>query len=103
MVDLVGKVNDEKICVVCGEKHFVYRCSVFLNESSVERRFNLIKNKNVCYNCLNVGHFSKDCDFPSCKNFKDAPRHNKYLCRAQVNVPVNAVVSNETESGDENL
>lgn len=53
-------VQNGKRCILCDDQHILTKCSKFLNMSPNDR-YNFVKNKNVCYNCLNVGHDIRYC------------------------------------------
>ncbi|XP_045449986.1 uncharacterized protein LOC123658673 [Melitaea cinxia] len=52
--------NRDRSCLKCSGQHLISKCTEFLNLSPQDR-YNFIKNKNICYNCLNVGHDVKNC------------------------------------------
>lgn len=47
-------------CPHCNENHPLFRCFKFLG-NNVESRRNLVKQLNVCFNCLKKNHSSIDC------------------------------------------
>ncbi|XP_037816904.1 uncharacterized protein LOC119607172 [Lucilia sericata] len=52
--------NDDSNCPCCNRRHFLYKCFKFISMPSNEKR-ELMKTKRICHNCLNVGHFSREC------------------------------------------
>lgn len=76
-------INDEN-CPCCGKRHFLYKCFKFLAMPSASK-LEFINSKKVCRNCLNVGHFSRDCKSTSrCKSCHLAHHtivHNDYTSR----------------------
>jgi hypothetical protein len=52
-------------CPVCGEiGHRAYVCPEY-KKLGVEPRWDLVKSKNLCHNCLGSGHSSRDCRWTS--------------------------------------
>lgn len=100
-----SQADDRNLCAVCENDHPVYRCPIFLGEKILEKRYELIKNKGVCFNCLrnDDGHLARNCDFVGCTKCKSGPRHSKFLCKAKGNVPVNAVISSENGPNEDSL
>ena len=52
--------NHESACPACGGKHLVDQCGKFKQLTIPERR-QIIRNAQLCFNCLSQGHFSRDC------------------------------------------
>ena len=50
----------ERKCKICDEAHGVWACNVF-KALEVSRRWQLAKEKEICYCCLGDNHLSKDC------------------------------------------
>lgn len=82
-----GKKTDKKVmvattvtCPHCSGSHPIFKCEKFLKLSPQER-YTEIKQKNMCINCLKVGHKSLNCKGSSCKkcNYK----HNTLLHKEQ--------------------
>ena len=48
------------VCPVCGGGHKSAKCAVFANISLSERK-QVIRDKNMCFGCLGLGHRSKSC------------------------------------------
>ena len=60
--------NTPSLCPLCSIKHKLFRCSVFLGKPLSERR-KLVKEKKLCFNCLNSDHMVKKCKSQySCKD-----------------------------------
>ncbi|XP_061394008.1 uncharacterized protein LOC133329549, partial [Musca vetustissima] len=95
----MASVNDEN-CPCCGKRHFLYKCFKFAAMSSASKR-EFINSNKICRNCLNIGHFSKDCKSTSrCKSCNLAHHtimHNEYSNQNRLN---NSTVS---ESRSENI
>ena len=49
-----------KNCPLCDKKHTEVHCPLFFN-SSVEKRWEIVKNKRVCFGCLKPGHQRRLC------------------------------------------
>lgn len=47
-------------CVMCKQQHLIKNCEQFAKLSASEK-FKFIKRNNVCINCLNPNHLSKQC------------------------------------------
>ncbi|KAJ3657355.1 hypothetical protein Zmor_009165 [Zophobas morio] len=52
--------NTGNKCVFCKSVHLIYQCPSFLGQSPQER-YQSIKNKRCCINCLRNTHLIKDC------------------------------------------
>lgn len=68
-------VNNFK-CIMCAAEHSIYKCPSFL-KLSPPNRYDVIKSKNLCTNCLREGHKPINCYSCTCKycNLK----HNSLL------------------------
>ena len=50
-----------KRCMACDSvSHVVWRCENFIKRSLSDRKA-LVRQKNLCFNCLGVGHIAKNC------------------------------------------
>ena len=58
------------------QDHFIWKCETFVSASPCERR-TLVKQHNLCYNCLRPGHKVSNCRSRNCK--KCGKRHNTML------------------------
>ena len=58
-------------CVLCSnEKHPLYVCPKF-KPLSYDQRVAVLKNNNLCMNCLSSGHFVKQCKYVyKCRKFQ---------------------------------
>ena len=71
--------QNSQTCILCGENHTLFRCNQF-KSISVDRRINLVKQHNLCFNCLMPGHTSnrcqltRTCSVPGCNR-----KHTKFL------------------------
>lgn len=81
--------SENRACAICKENHAVHKCSTFLKLNLTERR-KKVKDLELCYNCLNPSHTSKDCKASVCKRCEK--KHNSLLCPENpYNRSVNAV------------
>lgn len=55
-----------RTCTLCGDDHVLYTCAKFLN-MSIHDRWNLVKDKKLCQNCIRDSHSPNECVFGSCK------------------------------------
>lgn len=83
------------ICEYCKEQHYLFKCNKFL-ELLPEKRFTEIQRLGLCINCLQNGHFIKQCKSRfSCK--KCDKRHNTLLHKDNQITPT---VNNENTEKD---
>lgn len=54
------KSTFEMTCNICNDRHWTSACSKFL-AMSVEERFKVVKEKKLCFNCLNKTHAASQC------------------------------------------
>ncbi|XP_075158086.1 uncharacterized protein LOC142231359 [Haematobia irritans] len=66
--------NRDGNCPCCGRRHLLYKCFQFSAASSAAKR-DLISSKGICRNCLNVGHFSRDCRLQTRCHICNMPHH----------------------------
>lgn len=71
-----NKNRFKRVCAKCEGNHPVYACSQFLSLSPKDK-LNLVESKNLCLNCLRVGHSAKDCFFGPCRQCNE--KHNSLL------------------------
>lgn len=85
---------ENRVCKVCKDNHAVHKCQVFKKMSLSERKKSARDNE-LCFNCLNPSHASKDCRASACKRCPDK-KHNSLLCNEN---PLNrAVLSVQTKT-----
>ncbi|XP_011858074.1 PREDICTED: uncharacterized protein LOC105555659 [Vollenhovia emeryi] len=65
-------------CKICKGSHPIYKCEELLKQSVADRLVT-VRDKKLCINCLNSGHYSRDCRSTTCK--KCSKRHNTLLHR----------------------
>ncbi|XP_070519720.1 uncharacterized protein [Cardiocondyla obscurior] len=69
------------VCVVCGDKHAIFKCNKF-KAGSVSERYELVRKHRLCINCLRPAHTATACKSQnSC--FKCQQRHHTWLHREQ--------------------
>lgn len=62
-----GDSVSEKNCVFCNKGiHSAFKCNVFRNLSVIQR-YEMVKDKNVCLNCLAPDHQVRDCSSSVCR------------------------------------
>ena len=50
-----------KRCMACDSvSHVVWRCENFIKRSLSDRKA-LVRQKNLCFNCLGIGHIARNC------------------------------------------
>lgn len=64
-------------CKMCKENHRLYRCKKFL-KLNLQNRRKVVKENELCNNCLKPGHFGKDCYADACKRCN--VKHNSAIC-----------------------
>lgn len=69
-------VTSSQPCLHCSENHSLFKCPKFRN-LSVEQRFDFVKSKRVCFNCLRQNHMAQECQSKSCTICDK--RHNTLL------------------------
>ena len=50
----------EKKCILCQEKHRIYKCQRYKAMNDLEK-FNTIKSNKLCYNCFRGDNFTSKC------------------------------------------
>lgn len=60
-------VDSSQNCSVCSSDHSIYKCPILKKKSPFDR-YQLAKQKGLCYNCLRSNHMTKNCSSSSsCK------------------------------------
>jgi len=77
-------VTTHSSCVLCRRNHPLYRCKQFRKASS-QQRLNLIKQNQLCFNCLDNSHRTSQCKVEwRCKFC--SRKHNSLLpCESEPN------------------
>ncbi|XP_031554426.1 uncharacterized protein LOC116291397 [Actinia tenebrosa] len=47
-------------CLICDGKHAIAKCDT-LNQTNADARFELVREKRLCFRCFKSGHVSADC------------------------------------------
>ncbi|CAI2738965.1 unnamed protein product, partial [Dicrocoelium dendriticum] len=74
----------ESVCLACGDPHSTSSCAMFAG-LDVSRRWDLVRDKGGCYNCLEIGHraascrVSKGCSLAACKKRHHSLLHNESI------------------------
>lgn len=88
---------DRNKCKMCKENHRLYRCKKFL-KLNLQNRRKVVKDNELCNNCLKPGHFGKDCYADACKRCNI--KHNSAICPENPEVrAINTVQLNKKPKG----
>ena len=83
--------NPSQNCPLCRAPHWLSQCKDFRSRS-VRDRYELVREKELCYNCLIPGHYASTCPKSSfCKVDGCSDKHSTFLH------PPAARVGNETQ------
>nr|CAI5854032.1 unnamed protein product [Callosobruchus analis] len=76
-------------CLACDQNHSIQNCPAF-QKLNVSQRYEKLKEKKACMNCLRLGHFSRQCRASGCK--RCSAKHNTLLHFEKTNssVPENS-------------
>ena len=95
-------------CALCKGKHEHDVCKVFLSKSLAERKA-FIRERSLCYGCLQTGHVSKRCRHRKkcsvCSQFHSSSLHGDVKCQSNTEVKVGtmnteaSLVTHEAQSG----
>ena len=66
--------NKTPLCPLRFTKHKILRCSPYMTKSAAERR-KLVKEKKLCFNCLNSDHMVRTC--PSQYSCRESPKRQQ--------------------------
>lgn len=87
---------DNRACKVCKGSHGVHKCQVFKKMTLPERK-KCARDNELCYNCLNPSHSSRECKSSACRRCPDK-KHNSLLCAENpLNRAVNSVQIKSTK------
>jgi len=85
----VAAAESEGDCPCCGKRHLLFKCFKFSSQPDSAKR-ELIKSKSLCNNCLQPGHWAKDCSVKSkcqeCQALHHSSIHGLF-CTKLVNQP----------------
>lgn len=96
------KKNTKPPCVFCQDpKHQLYDCSKLMAKTLVERR-EYVKENNICYGCLKIGHRVRDCRHRlfcnTCKGKHPTCFHDDNYIKGERSVPVTSSDSRSDNS-----
>ncbi|XP_055522775.1 uncharacterized protein LOC129716956 [Wyeomyia smithii] len=80
MSNVKSNVATSISCEFCTGEHVAFKCSTF-NDLSVENRLKLVREKQVCFNCLRRGHRGAECK--STKTCSKCKRRHHTLLHAE--------------------
>ena len=67
-------------CILCKGAHWPRRCPQY-NDASIEKRYQLAVEHQLCFRCLREGHWQGKCD-QKC-SYCDSEAHHGTLCRVK--------------------
>ncbi len=67
-------------CLRCSNRHALKDCPTFASDT-VGARWDLVQRGNACHRCLEIGHYSRECKRPTCKEPGCGQRHHYLLHR----------------------
>lgn len=67
-----------RLCPMCAARHPLYSCQSFL-DLSVKDKIKLVRDKQLCENCLRIGHTADSCKYGPCR--KCDVKHNSLIHR----------------------
>ena len=67
-------------CIHCGNDHEIQDCPLF-RKGSVDERLQLLKEMELCFNCLLPRHYSNSCTRPGCSADGCKKKHHALLHR----------------------
>ncbi|XP_055708946.1 uncharacterized protein LOC129805203 [Phlebotomus papatasi] len=69
--------STKELCTVCSKSsHKLYKCETFKSLPAV-KRLSIVRNLNICVNCIADKHNLDQCKYPSCRHCKE--KHNFWL------------------------
>ena len=78
-------------CPVCSGTHRIYQCDRF-KSSTIEQRRQIVKGKNLCFNCMRFGHNARACKSKStCHECRK--QHHTMLHSGDTTAPESAPVN----------
>nr|CAH7729802.1 unnamed protein product [Callosobruchus chinensis] len=75
-------LSNEIICKFCAAAHYINQCKKFL-ALTPQRRFEEVRSRNLCVNCLKANHNSKACGSSTCRTCRK--KHHTLLHFPQSN------------------
>lgn len=90
-------------CVICSQAHAIFKCPKFKDSSSLER-LTLVKQHNLCTNCLKANHKANDCKSRfvcfKCHNKHHTSLHRDTLKNDSSSVNQNSIQPSTSKSND---
>lgn len=87
---ITAAATTKQVCELSKGNHRLYECKDFLKLSAQERKEE-VQKKQMCMNCLRIGHYAKDCRSSNCRKCSRA--HNILLHLEKIN-------NNEPDKGE---
>lgn len=84
-------------CQVCNKDHFIYNCPDFI-AFTPKQRYDLIKSRSWCSNCLGTRHSSKSCNSRSSCRTCGKKHHSLLHFEGQITTPVNVPPSTSSQT-----
>ena len=74
-------------CSACDAMdHWIWHCSKFTKEP-VDKRYSIVNQKRLCYNCLGTGHGVKDCPSKARRRICAKTHHSLLHCSSAATTP----------------
>ena len=87
-------------CNICAQQHFTYTCPTLVSNNNIDEKRELVKNKNLCFNCLRPGHCARNClSKNTCKHCRR--KHHSELHMEQCTPPPPAPTTSKVEEPKE--
>lgn len=92
----------DEICACCSEKHAVYQCDKW-KKMSVTDRLKILREKQLCFHCLNSGHTIRQCVFKPEKKcgVKGCQRTHHYTVHVKLMNQIKWFLENDIETSDD--
>ena len=89
--------NDDKICKLCNNPHYLNQCRKFRN-LDYKGRIDFVNKNNLCWCCLATGHFAKKCTRTDpCKKARCTGRHTTLLHPPDSSSPIKIIKDSSPE------
>ncbi|XP_060593550.1 uncharacterized protein LOC132748019 [Ruditapes philippinarum] len=89
--------DDQEQCIFCNEFHNAKDCTEVTDKRA---RKDIIRNKHLCFNCLNIHHQVINCP-SNYRCFKCRRKHHTSICESSPDPILNIGVSESTQSSTE--
>ena len=95
-VNFAGSDKKEAKCVLCHNAHVIFSCKQF-KDMKPEERFQMAKDKHLCFNCLKPGHSSSRCFLNRTCSINGCNRkHSRFLHMKKKDTTTGADASNDS-------